>query len=53
MSFLTPTLDSADPLCALEINTSICTHVEVVDQDTASGSQYADKLHSPIMESRN
>jgi len=40
MPFLAPTLDNADPLFALVITLRFYLHhVEVADQDQASGSQ--------------
>jgi len=39
MSFLTPTLDNADPLFALVVTPGFYQHhVEVADQDPARGS---------------
>jgi len=41
MPLLVPTLDNSDPLCALVITPGIYLHhVEVTDQDPASGSRY-------------
>jgi len=42
MPFLTPTVDIADLLFALVIIPGLYLHVEVADQDPASGSLEAD-----------